>query len=649
MKAKYIHLALASLVLASCGATSSPASSPASGAESSATSAIPAHDKAKTIENILAAKTYRLDNFAHIESESSTPASSSAPSIKVTSIVESHDYFEVHNNDGAYWDESNTTTRMKLSDYLAQMDMTLEQFKAMLPRMEAEGMKLVIDEKNDLLTMTMGSFDFSNYKTYVFYNADQKQYERYVYAPDKEGGEICTFNAYLLNRETGIVEAPTAVNELALYVLNQGTFNPTECSYTIKNLDAAKLPPMLQEGVGSFAKGLTLTIKDNYPEEMLLDIDFKAFGMMMDVPETATIKTLEYGIAFDYKGPFLDWTGKRAGIECESQHHGHAQYDYYEDGYLPYCPSCNKYLADKQDYAFDSVYHVCEKSGRVDGLDLDEEKSYAGLIYADEEEGIEYYAFAFENNKKYGTKWYATPFEAKIIKEGAREDIEIYNHFDEDASYRYWPEQKALVVEKQIDEDSIGNSCRKVVKSNLSFYKNVEIDMELVQEEDEWKLSNGTALAEALESMTPAESIETLTPGEHHENLRRVTYEGEGCDVIYVAICDDCGEEVEADVRPTNHAFEYGEILSYADFSALLNEMKAYNQWEESEIALIVKATCTECERTVLYVIPSEYAEDGYYWMGCENEWGDFDFISIDDPLPNLNDAEGQPIFPIVD
>ncbi|MDY6391765.1 MAG: hypothetical protein SPL80_02865 [Bacilli bacterium] len=644
MKAKYVHLALASLVLASCGAPSSPVSSP-----SSATPVILAHDKAKTIENILAAKTYRLDNFAHIESESSAPAGSSAPSTKIASIVENHSYFEVHNNDGAYWQESNTATRMKLSDYLAQAGMTLEQFKAMLPRMEAEGMKFVIDEKNDLLTMTLGSFDFLNYKTYVFYNADLKQYERYVYAPDKEGGEICTFNAYLLNRETGILEAPMGVNELVLYALNQGTFNPTECSYTIKDLDAAELTPMLQEGLGSFTKGLTLTIKDNYPEKMLLDIDFEAFDMMMDIPETATITASEYGIAFDYKGPFLDWTGKRAGIECESQHHGHAQYDYYEDGYRPYCPSCNKYLAEKQDYAFDSVYHVCEKSGRVDGLGLDKEKSYAGLIYADEEEGIEYYAFGFENNEKYGNKWYATTFEAKRIKEDAREDIEIYTHFDEAATYRYWPEQKALVVEKQIGDDSIGNSCRKVVKSNLSFYKNVEINMELLQEENEWQLSNGTALTEALESMTPAESIETLTPIEHHENLRRVTYEGEGCGVIHVAICDDCGEEVEANVRPTNHTFEYGEILSYADFSALLIEMEASNQWEESEIALIVKATCTECESVVLYVITPEYADDGYYWMSYEDEWGNFSFISIDDPLPNLNDAEGRPIFPIVD
>ncbi|MBR1846888.1 MAG: hypothetical protein IJ787_04160 [Bacilli bacterium] len=114
---------------------------------SSTTPVIPAHDKAKTIENILAAKTYRLDYFAHIESESSAAASSSAPSIKIASIVENHNYFEAHNNDGAYWQESNTSTRMKLSDYLAQAGMTLEQFKAMLPRMEAEGMKFVIDEK----------------------------------------------------------------------------------------------------------------------------------------------------------------------------------------------------------------------------------------------------------------------------------------------------------------------------------------------------------------------------------------------------------------------------------------------------------------------------------------------------------------------
>lgn len=77
--------------------------------------------------------------------------------------------------------------------------------------------------------------------------------------------------------------------------------------------------------------------------------------------------------------------------------------------------------------------------------------------------------------------------------------------------------------------------------------------------------------------------------------------------------------------------------------------METSNQWEESEIALIVKATCTECGGVVLYVITSEYADEGYYWMSYEDEWGNFSFISIDDPLPNLNDAEGQPIFPLDD
>ncbi|MBQ7242622.1 MAG: hypothetical protein IJS52_00210, partial [Bacilli bacterium] len=661
MKAKHIHLALASLVLASCGGSSSPSSSPASIASSEAptvssdaapsseaapnsSSTIPAHDKAKTIENILAATTYRLDNFTHIETENSAEPNSSASSFKVTSIIDNHNYFEAHNYDCVYWEETSAASRMKLSEYLAQAHMTLEQFKAMLPRMEAAGIKFTIDEENDLLQMSMGSLALDTSKIYVFYDTGAKQHEQYVYTLSEEEGETCTAAAYLLDGEAGLLDVPTAVNELTLFALDQGTFNPAECSYTIEDLSKAELSPVLQEGIASIAKSLTLTIKDDYPEKLLLDVDLEALGEMMGASENANIIASEYGVAFDYKGPFLDLSGKRAGVDCSYQHHGHAQYEYLEDGYRAYCANCNKYLGEKQSYAFDSTYHVCAKSGRIDGLNPHADKTYAGLIYVDEQEGVEYYAFSYANNEKYGTKWDAYTFEAKRINESADENMEIYSHYEEGVYYNYWPEQKALVVEKGIGSDPIANSCQLVFKKSYSFYKDVEINYE----SSEWTLSNGTALADALESMTPAESIEALSLSEYHEHVHDVTYKGEDCDVLHVEVCDDCGEEVHAYFRSTNHSFEYGEVLSYADLSAFLEGMEAYNRWEEEDTTLIVKATCTKCEDTIIFVITPEYSQNGNYWIGSIDEWGDFSFTLTNDPLPGLKDAEGQQIFPIV-
>ena len=661
MKAKYIHLALASLVLASCGGSSSPSSSPASVASSeaptvssdaapsseaapSSSATIPAHNKAKTIENILAAKTYRLDNFTHIETENSAQPNSSASSFVVTSIIDNHNYFEIHNDDSVYWEETSAATRMKLSEYLVQAHMTLEQFKAMLPRMEAEGIKVTIDEENDLLQMDMGSLAFDTRKIYVFYDADTKQHEEYVYALSEEEGEICTTTTYLLDEEAGLLDVPTAVNELTLFALDQGTFNPVECSYTIEDLSKAELPPVLQEGIAPMAKSLTLTVRDDYPEKLLLDVDLEALGETMDAPKNANIIASEYGVAFDYKGPFLDLSGKRVGIDCEFQHHGHAQYEYLEDGYRAYCANCNKYLGEKQNYAFDSTYHVCAKSGRIDGLDPYADETYAGLIYIDEEKGVEYYAFGYKNNEKYGTKWNTSTFEAKKINEYAYVDIEVYSQYDEGVYYSYWPEQKALIVEKEIGSDPIANSCRLVLKKSYSFYKNVEINYE----SDDWTLSNGTALADALESMTPAASMEALSLSEYHEHVHDVTYKGEDCDVLHVEVCDDCGEEVHAYFRSTNHSFEYGEVLSYADLSAFLEGMEAYNRWEEEDTTLIVKATCTKCEDAIIFVITPEYSQNGNYWIGSIDEWGDFNFTLTNDPLPDLKDAEGQQIFPIV-
>ena len=65
------------------------------------------------------------------------------------------------------------------------------------------------------------------------------------------------------------------------------------------------------------------------------------------------------------------------------------------------------------------------------------------------------------------------------------------------------------------------------------------------------------------------------------------------------------------------------------------------------EISLIVKATCTKCEDTIIFVITPEYSQHGDYWIGSIDEWGDFSFTLTNDPLPDLKDAEGQQIFPV--
>ena len=665
MKPKYIHLVLASLVLASCGGTSSSSSSVASSqasAQSSSDASIvssetpsssestptssaitPAHDKAKTVENILAAKTYRLDNFTHIEVETDAGGSSGA---KSTGIIEGHNYFEIHEHDFVFWNEVSTATQMKLSDYLAQSHMTLEQLKQILPMMEESGMKVTIDEENDLLIMNMGSFSPDESKTYAFYNADIKQYEQYVYTVNEEEGEICGESSYVLDGDA-LIDVPTAINELALYTLDKGTFNPEECSYTVTNFDKAELPSYFQESIAPLAKGITLTIKDNYPNQLLLDVDIEALASMVGAPEGATILVTTYGIDFDYKGPFSDLTGKRIGVHCEYQHHGYTQYEYYENGYRPYCSDCNMYLSEKQPYSYDSTYHVCTKSGHIDGMEHGAKETYEGLIYADQEAGIEYYAFGYQYNEKYGTKWNTDVFEVKRIDPYSDYEMEIYSTYDDGTIYRYWVEQKALVVETSIGRYPLSEGCRVVCKQNHSFYKNVDLNVDLIQSEDEWKLLNGQPLSEALKGMMPEESIESFFLTEEHEHTHETTYKGDDCNTLHVEVCDDCGETVGTYLYPTNHAFEYGEVITYDALVAFLEASDAYNRWKEEEVTLVVKATCTKCDSIIVFVITSEYATDGSYWIGSFDGWGDFGFTLTDDPLPDLNDAAGKPIFPI--
>ncbi|MBO6284748.1 MAG: hypothetical protein J6O18_00340 [Bacilli bacterium] len=662
MKNKYIHLALASLALASCGgnapasnssaeASSLPPASSSSVTPSSsgATSLAPGgHDKAKTIENLLAAKTYRLDNFTYMETEATQS------DFKAISYTDAHSYFEVHDLDSVYWSEVAAGTNVKLSDYLVKAQMTLEEFKEYAQKVGGTGITFIIDEENDALTMTMDMSSFGNQKTYSFYNAEAKQYEQYVYSIDVETKEeACTRSSYLPDSGALTLEVPMAINELVLYTLNEGEFDADTCSYVVSEVDVATLPDILKEGAPSFAKGFTLTVKDNYPDKFLLDIDPEVIStlMGMEAPEGANVLVASYGVEFDYEGPFLDLAGKRLGVDCALKHHGHAQYEYHEEGFRPYCANCFKYLGEEEPYAYDETYHVCVKSGHIDGLDPKADAVYQGLIYADVEEGIEYYAFSYNENAKYGTNWNAREFAVKEINPYGNYNLETVTFYEEDLVCHYWPAKQALIVEKTDSDEALPGSCYVITKTTLSLYKGIALDMEHAEEFDEWLLiSDGTPIGQALNTLHADDSIESYYLSEYHEHTHEVTYEGEGCELLHVEVCEDCGQEVNAYTRPTNHTFTSGLTLTYSEMNTFLESVDANEYWDESDIVIIAMAVCEKCKSPVMYVVTHEYAENGNYWIGTfDDDWGEFSFCLTNDPLPELNDSEGKPIFPIVD
>ena len=567
---------------------------------------------------------------------------------KAVSYTNAHSYYEVHDMDSVYWSEVAAGTNVKLSDYLVRMSMTLEQLKQYAQTMEKSGVTLIIDEENDVLTMAMDMSSFGSQKTYSFYNAEAKQYEQYVYSIDLETEEeTCTRSSYLLDSGAMALEVPTAIDELVLYTLNEGEFDADTCSYVVSEIDVADLPDILKEGAPSFAKGFTLTVKDNYPDKFLLDIDPAVISTLMGAPEGTNVLVASYGVEFDYEGPFLDLTGKRLGIDCVSKHHGHAQYEYHEEGFRPYCASCLKYLGEEEPYAYDETYHVCAKSGHIDGLDPKADPVYQGLIHPDVEEGVEYYAFAYDKNAKYGTKWNAREFAVKEINPNGNYNLETVTFYEEDLVCHYWPAQQALIVEKTDAMETLPGSCYVINKTTLSLYKDIGLDMEHAEEFDEWVLPDETPIGQALNMLRADDSIESYYVSEYHEHTRDVTYEGEGCELLHVEVCDDCGQEVNAYTRPTNHTFTIGETLTYSELNDFLKIVDANEYWDESDIVTIAMALCEKCQSPVIYVVTHEYVQNGNYWIGTYDDWGEFSFCLTNDPLPELNDPEGKPIFPI--